>query len=358
MTAKKIYRVIQWATGNVGSRALRTVIEHPALKLVGVYVTSPAKAGKDAGELCDLDCKVGVKATSSVEDIMALEADCVLYMPAYTDIDQVCRLLASGKNIATARGEFLHPDAMKPEDRVRVEEACREGNTSIHCTGSSPGFITEALPIPLIAQQRRLDCLTINEYANLASRNSPDMIFNLMGFGAAPGAFNQGMLDHVKHDFSGSLIQLAQAVNMPLDDVTVEGEKGIAKNDARIAAGVVPAGTVAALRITVAGIRKGKPLFRFRANWYCTTDIDKNWDLLDSGWLVQVEGDTPLDVRITYPVSKEDYPKFTPGLTFSSAEGRLAELGDFAESEVSFGEMRMRSVHKVSYGHNRDRSAA
>lgn len=315
MAAARTVRVIQWATGNVGSRALRTVIEHPAMELVGLYVTSDAKAGKDAAELCGLDRPAGIAATRSVDEIVALDADCVVYMPAYTNFDDVCRLLESGKNIATPRGEFLYPAAMKPENRDRIEAACRKGGTSIHSSGSSPGFITEAIPIPLIAQQRRLDCLTINEYADMTSRDSPDMIFNLMGFAAAPGAFNQGMLQHVKHDFSGSLIQLADAVNMPLDDVTVEGEVGLAKTDKQIAAGLVPAGTVAALRITVSGIHKGKPLLRFRANWYCSTDIDQDWDLLDSGWLVEVRGDTPLDVRISYPVAPEDYAAFTPGLT-------------------------------------------
>ena len=49
------YRVIQWATGNVGSRALKTVIEHPDYELVGLYVSSLEKAGKDAGELVGLD---------------------------------------------------------------------------------------------------------------------------------------------------------------------------------------------------------------------------------------------------------------------------------------------------------------
>ena len=39
------YRVVQWATGNVGLRALRRVIEHPDLSLVGVYVYSDSKAG-------------------------------------------------------------------------------------------------------------------------------------------------------------------------------------------------------------------------------------------------------------------------------------------------------------------------
>lgn len=315
MTSNKVYRVIQWATGNVGSRALKTVIEHPALELVGLYVTSAAKTGKDAGELCGLGREVGVRATDSVEAIIALDADCVLYMPAYTDFDQVCRILASGKNVVTPRGEFLHPASMKPEDRARIEEACRQRGTSIHASGSSPGFITEALPIPLIAQQRRLDCLTINEYADVTSRDSPDMIFNLMGFGVSPGQFNQAMMEHVKHDFAGSLIQIADAVNMPLDDITVEGEMGVANNDKQIAAGLIPAGTVGALRITVTGLHKGKPLLRFRAHWYCTSDIDQDWDLLDSGWLVRVEGDTPMDVRISYPVAPEDYAAFTPGLT-------------------------------------------
>jgi 4-hydroxy-tetrahydrodipicolinate reductase len=315
MAAEKVYRVIQWATGNVGSRSLRTVIEHPSLKLVGLYVTSAAKDGKDAGALCGLDREVGIRATTSVEDIVALDADCVIYMPAYTDFDQVCRLLASGKNVVTPRGEFLHPAAMQPANRARVEQACREGRSSIYCTGSSPGFISEALPIPLIAQQRRLDCLTINEYADVTSRDSPDMIFNLMGFGAKQSSFNQGMLEHVKHDFGGSLIMIAEAVRKPLDDITATGEFGIAKSDKRIAAGLVPAGTVAALRITISGMHKGKPLMRFIANWYCSTDLDKDWDLLDSGWLVEVRGDTPLDVRISYPVAKEDFAGFTPGLT-------------------------------------------
>ena len=48
------YRVVQWATGNIGTRSLRTAIEHPQLDLVGVYVHSPDKAGRDAGELCGL----------------------------------------------------------------------------------------------------------------------------------------------------------------------------------------------------------------------------------------------------------------------------------------------------------------
>ena len=45
MSAKP-YRVVQWATGNIGTKSLRAVIEHPNLELVGLYVHSPDKVGK------------------------------------------------------------------------------------------------------------------------------------------------------------------------------------------------------------------------------------------------------------------------------------------------------------------------
>ena len=74
-------------------------------------------------------------------------------------------------------------------------------------------------------------------------------------------------------------------------------------------------GTIAAQRITISGMRGGKPALRFRANWYCSADIDEDWGLRESGWRVRVEGDTPLDVSITFPVAPENYAAFTPGLT-------------------------------------------
>ena len=71
------YRVVQWATGNIGSRSLRAVIEHPQLELVGLHVNSAEKAGRDAGDLCGLG-PTGVTATHDLESVVDLDADCVL----------------------------------------------------------------------------------------------------------------------------------------------------------------------------------------------------------------------------------------------------------------------------------------
>lgn len=313
--AGRTYRVIQWATGNIGSRSLRTVIEHPEMKLVGLWVSSPEKAGRDAGELCGLP-PVGVKATNSVDDIIALDADCVLYMRQGIDWDEVCRILASGKNIVTTRGEFHTPAQMAAERRDMVEAACRKGGTSIYSTGSSPGFSTEALAIPLLSMSRRHDCLTIDEFADVSSRDSPDMLFNIMGFGQPMAPFDQRRAQHLKGDFGNSMAQVADAMGLSFDEITAVGELSAARNTLHIAAGTVEAGTVGAMRITVEGRRKGKAVLRFRANWYVTTDIEHaDWNLRESGWRLVMEGDTPMEVNITFPVKPEDYAAFTPGLT-------------------------------------------
>ncbi|MFT4027167.1 MAG: dihydrodipicolinate reductase [Novosphingobium sp.] len=307
--------MIQWATGNVGSRSLKTVIEHPEYELVGLWVSSASKVGKDAGELCGLP-PTGIKATNDADELIALDADCVIYMPNGADFDVVCRLLASGKNIATTRGEFHNKKRMREGRAEQVEAACRQGNTSIYATGSSPGFITEALAIPLLSMQRRLDCLTIDEFADVSSRDSPEMLFQIMGFGQPMGPYPQAMADHLAYDFGNSLAVVAEALGLEFDEVQAFGEFSPVTEDIRIAAGTVPKGTVGATRTTITGMHKGRPVLRMRTNWYVSTKIEADWELIHSGWRVKVEGDTPLDVQITYPeMSLEDYAAFTPGLT-------------------------------------------
>jgi hypothetical protein len=73
-------RVVQWATGTVGRHAVAAIASHPELQLVGALVYSAAKAGRDVGELCGLG-PLGITTTTDPDDIVAQDADCVLYMP-------------------------------------------------------------------------------------------------------------------------------------------------------------------------------------------------------------------------------------------------------------------------------------
>ena len=310
------YRVVQWATGNIGSRAMRAVVEHPAMDLVGVWVHSSDKAGRDAGELCGAG-PTGVRATTDIDEIAALGADCVLYMPQGCDFDVVSRLLASGANVVTTRGEFHRPASLDPGVRSQIEAACVEGATSIHATGSSPGFITEALPLVLSSLQRRLDRLTIDEFADLSQRPSPELLFDLMGFGRDPASFDPARWAHGAASFGPSLSLLAES--LPLVGVEACGFVAVAAHRTEIAAGTIEKGTVAAQRMIVSGLRGGRPFVQFRANWYCTTDLTPAWELGATGWRVVVDGDTPLDVGLRIDIPIERMGEMSPNITANRA---------------------------------------
>jgi 4-hydroxy-tetrahydrodipicolinate reductase len=312
------YKVVQWATGNIGARALRGVIEHPDMTLAGLYVFSPDKSGRDAGEICGLQ-PTGILATREIDEILRLEADCVLYMPRALNTGDVCRLLASGVNVVTTRGEFHHPPSMDPDLRELVESACRRGGTSIHSTGSSPGFISEAVPLVLTSIQRRIESLVIEEYADLSKRNSPELLFDLMGFGSDPTTFDHSRWSHGVQSFGPSLRLVGDALSLPLDSVEGSGEVAVARRTVEMAAGRLEAGTVAGQRMRVTGMRGGRPLLSFVATWFCTPELEPEWVLRPTGWRISVVGDAPLDVEMRFAVPLEQMGAWTPGYTANRA---------------------------------------
>ncbi|WP_328392735.1 NAD(P)H-dependent amine dehydrogenase family protein [Nocardia sp. NBC_00416] len=313
------YRVAQWSTGTIGRRALRAVVSHPNLTLAGVYSHSADKHGRDAAELCDLNTPTGIRATGDIDEILGHEPDCVLYMPQAWDIDEVCAILAAGANIVTTCGVFHHPPSMDPEIRARVAAACSAGDTSIHSTGSSPGFITEAVPLVLTSIQRRLDSLIIEEYADLSQRNSPGILFDVMGFGSPPTDFARARLDHLRDSFGPSLRLLADGIGLPLDTVTATGEVATAGHTFTIAAGTIEQGTVAAQRITISGEHQGRTVARFRAIWHCGADAETGWDIRPTGWHLSVLGDAPLEIDMVFPFPLEEMAEHSPSYTANRA---------------------------------------
>ena len=101
------YRVVQWATGNLGRPAIEGIVSHPDLELVGVWVHSENKVGKDAGELADRpDLETGIKATNDIDALIALAPDCILYSPLLPVEDEILRFLKAGINVVTPLGWF------------------------------------------------------------------------------------------------------------------------------------------------------------------------------------------------------------------------------------------------------------
>src|SRR5206468_3391211 len=91
-------------------------------------------------------------------------------------------------------------------------------------------------------------------------------------------------------------------------------------------------GTLAAQRITIAGMRAGKPIIRFRVNWYTTLDIDQDWRLRENGWRLVVEGDTPVEIDVRFPMAVTD-PQFSPAMAGITAYSVVNTVPFIVEAE-------------------------
>jgi 4-hydroxy-tetrahydrodipicolinate reductase len=304
------YRVAQWATGHTGMRSLQTVIDHPLYDLVGLYVYSEDKAGKDAGEIAGR-APTGVLATRNIDDIIAARPDCVIYMPMldHASIPDMCRLLEAGINIVTTSTEFHHPPTLEAGRRNALEAACARGKASLYETGPGPGFIETNLPLTAMLLMRQLDRLQIDQFADLSGRNSPDLIRKFFGVDRTTD-MSEVAARSIPTD-GAALRQLADSIGLPLDDITTAAKSAVAKTTTKIGVATIEAGTVGAWQMDVIGWRQSKRFMTYSRTMYVVKDLEPAWDLRDTGWHVVIEGDAPLDIDIRF--ARENYDPISPG---------------------------------------------
>lgn len=296
--AERKYRVIQWATGVVGSAALKYFIENPVIDLVGVYVTNPDKVGKDAGDLVGLP-KTGVLATNDEAAILAMDADCVLFAPSMMTppIDMVCQLLASGKNVVSPAGPFL-PNKFIPEDAARVEAACKAGNSSFHGCGIHPGFSGDILPITLLRLMNRVDCVEVSEVIDKV--RNPMIYTKIMGFGTDCDELlaNPRRSPETYKFFYSSMAMIAEALGVEIERVSVKFEVAKALKDISHEFGEVKAGTCGGQHYEWTAWSGGAPIIVYHFYWQLGQDIDPVWETGEAMYRVRIHGDPPLECQL------------------------------------------------------------
>jgi 4-hydroxy-tetrahydrodipicolinate reductase len=130
------------------------------------------------------------------------------------------------------------------------------------------------------------------------------------------GVFDPGLLHHHAHGFIQSVNVVAKALGIKLDDIQVFGEMAGAKERFLLPGGTpIEKGSLAAQRITIAGSRAGKTIILYRVNWYTTKSVDQDWDLRQNGWRLVIEGATPIEINVTFPVSGEKLSPAMAGIT-------------------------------------------
>ena len=130
-------RVVVWGTGFVGKMVIPEVVRHPLFELVGVGVSDPDKAGRDAGEICGMG-PIGVTATDDLEALVALAPDALVHFGptaarADANIRDIGAFLRAGVDVcSTAMTPWVWPTrSLNPPGWVEpITEACEAGGSS------------------------------------------------------------------------------------------------------------------------------------------------------------------------------------------------------------------------------------
>ncbi|MFN8025611.1 MAG: dihydrodipicolinate reductase [Acidimicrobiia bacterium] len=293
MSEQGTYKVIQWATGSIGQISIRHFAENPIYELVGAYVTSEAKHGQDAGTVAGID-PLGVACSMDKEEILALDADCVNYAPLYIDIDDICAILRSGKNIVTPVG-FAYPKARDPEQTARIEAACQEGGTSLHGSGIHPGYIGDVFALTGARLMSRIDKLVVTEIYLLAKHPSYEMNFPGLGFGRDPVECVEDpspIIKNMEEIFLESMVLLADGLGLEPERYDYQLEVAVANKDLTVKSGFIPKGTVAGMKHVWSAIVDGEAKLVFQS--YARMDDDITPQFEHSGrnkYIVELIGD-------------------------------------------------------------------
>ena len=291
-------RVVQWATGGVGVAAINGVLEHPELELVGCWVHSPDKSGKDVGEIIGAE-PLGVIATNNVDEILALDADAVLYAQLLPNPDEVEALLRSGKNVVTPLGWFYPTESQVGP----LRDAALEGDATLHGTGIAPGGISEKFPLMFSAMSTGVTFVRAEEFSDLRTYEAPDVVRYVMGFGEVPEKALSGPMQKL---LDGGFIQ---AVRMIVDkvgfkaDPKIRSSQEIAVATAAIDSpiGVIEPGQVAGRKFHWEALVGDDVVVRVTVNWLMGEEnLDPAWTFGPEGqrYEMEVQGNPDISISV------------------------------------------------------------
>lgn len=329
-------KVIQWATGAIGKTCLRQVIDHPDLELVGLYVYSNNKVGKDAGEIARRG-KTGVIATNSVDEIVATEADVVLHLPlnpaeSYAEHDAIIkRLLRSGKSVITTVAH-TYPLAEGGDYARGFEEACQEGGSVLFGTGINPGFVGERLSMLLSGICTSIDHIEVTEIYDCSDVLSPGFVFDLMGAGKPIDEIVRGprVQKVFRHIFGEVVGYVGHVTGIAFDEVRADHEFAVAERDVMLPAGEVKKGGVVNFRWRFHGIKNGKPFFTIQMFWLLDRSIP-GWDR-DDGWEIEIKGAPGIKARIDL-VEPEGLPDRSKAMQYCVAGPVIRAIPEVMKAE-------------------------
>lgn len=301
----------------MGKTCLQAVIDHPAMELVGLYVYSETKAGKDAGTIARRD-PVGVLATSDIDKILALDADVVIHcariLPPFGSHDaEIVRLLESGKNVISING-YSDPGRWDSGRLAALAAACAKGNSTLMGAGLNPGYAGEQLAVVATGACSRVDRVDITEYVDCRAVKHPEYVFGSLGFASDPATIDPNDVDWgpaalMNGMYSEVLSAMADRLSVDLQRIETEHRVFAAASDLEITAGVIPLGRVSHVNWRWAGYIGDQRRLTLSIHWFMETTHLAN--AAPPLWEIDIVGQPCVHLKIEVEKHPEDESRVT-----------------------------------------------
>lgn len=333
-TGESPLRVAVISTGGVGSIAVRVIARRANYDLVGVWVHSPEKTGRDAGELVGID-PIGVNTTGELDDIIALQPDCVVYTAASPEMDapavrDYVRFLSAGINLVTTNTPgMMFPDSWIPHLAAEVREAALAGGVTAYTSGIEPGFAGDQLAVLLSTLSSSIKSIRTQEIFNYSQYPNTYVMFDAMGFGRPLDYTPLLSLNGAQQFAWGPPVNMvARALGITLDEVTETYERVATPRELVVASGVIAAGTCGAIRAQTMGMVGGQPVITIEHVNRMAPDLAPEWASAPNG---------------TYRLIIDGEPKITCDLRLGAADTPAAA------NDAGMEATAMRVVNAIPY---------
>ena len=309
-------RVVVWGTGNVGRPAIRAVVSHRDLKLVGVIVANQDKVGVDAGTLADIG-ETGVLATDNWHAVLDAGVDAVVYTatadirPEEAMADLVACLEAGINVVSTAFYTYLDPHSA-PRDAMQViNAACEKNGASLFVSGIDPGWVIDMLPVALSGAVSGIREVRTREIFNYALYDQPHVVREVIGFGGPMDATPLMLHDFAIEIVWAPMVKLVgRGLGKPVEKVEVRVERLPLERTIEVPGmGTFEAGTQGAFRFEVLGYHGGKPLYVLEHITRIDDECAPHWPYPPEGrgcHQVIISGDPDLHVSVHAEDHHED----------------------------------------------------
>ena len=310
MSSQPKLRVIQWATGGVGKAAIECVLQPSAARAGRVLGTQRGQE-RPRRRRDRRHRDLGVTATSSIDEILALDADCVMYSPLVPNDDEVIAILRSGKNVVTPVG-WVYPDPGNARHQA-VADAAAESGVTLHGSGIHPGGITERFPLMISSLSSAVTHVRAEEFSDIRTYNAPDVVRHIMGFGGTPEEAMRGpMASLLEAGFKQSVRMVADHMGFRIDpNIRTIQDVAVATADIDYAPFPITVGTVAARRFRWQALVDGEPVITAAVNWLMGEEnLDPAWNFGGIGerFEVEITGD-PMCVSPSRVCNRRRSPK-------------------------------------------------